>query len=308
MIIFCLCKVLVLLLLQFSSSFLHGYKIAAEAPAITSMPKLVRAGFSYSFLLLPRKQKNYTDLTLNRTCHMVACSSKRALKSECLAGHLPPGTNQGPTFREREQTPGLVISVYHRLGGLWTFFFMPAEHRLGSQRGGRIWGIKQKANFFLSCLPPRYCFSWVQPHTNDPSPLLRNNRHWEKQKRPRVLEKEEEWWEILWTCSCGRYGTAPSRAPFQSLLHRRCTSVMSDSVRPHRRQPTRLPRPWDSPARTLEWVAIAFSNTWKWKGKVKSLSRARLLATPWTAAHQAPPSMGFSRQEYWSGVPLPSPS
>ena len=60
-------------------------------------------------------------------------------------------------------------------------------------------------------------------------------------------------------------------------------------------------------ARTLEWVAISFSNAWKWKVKVKSLSRVRLLATPWTAAHQAPPSMGFSRQEYWSGVPLPSP-
>ena len=60
-------------------------------------------------------------------------------------------------------------------------------------------------------------------------------------------------------------------------------------------------------ARTLEWVAISFSNAWKWKGKVKSLSRVRLLATPWTAAYQAPPAMGFSRQEYWSGVPLPSP-
>ena len=60
-------------------------------------------------------------------------------------------------------------------------------------------------------------------------------------------------------------------------------------------------------ARTLEWVAISFSNAWKWKVKVKSLSRVWLLATPWTAAYQAPPSMGVSRQEYWSGVPLPSP-
>ena len=60
-------------------------------------------------------------------------------------------------------------------------------------------------------------------------------------------------------------------------------------------------------ARTLEWVAISFSNAWKWKVKAKLLSSVRLLATPWTAAHQAPPSMGFSRQEYWSGVPLPSP-
>ena len=60
-------------------------------------------------------------------------------------------------------------------------------------------------------------------------------------------------------------------------------------------------------ARTPEWVAISFSNAWKWKVKVKSLSRVRLLAASRTAAYQAPPSMGFSRQEYWSGVPLPSP-
>ena len=60
-------------------------------------------------------------------------------------------------------------------------------------------------------------------------------------------------------------------------------------------------------ARALEWVAISFSNAWKWKVKAKSLSRVRLFVTPWTAAYQASPSMGFSRQEYWSGVPLPSP-
>ena len=71
--------------------------------------------------------------------------------------------------------------------------------------------------------------------------------------------------------------------------------------------PPGSPIPGILQARTLEWVAISFSNAWKWKVKVKSLSRVRLLATPWTAAYQAPPSMGFSRQEYWSGVPLPSP-
>ena len=59
-------------------------------------------------------------------------------------------------------------------------------------------------------------------------------------------------------------------------------------------------------ARTLEWVAIAFSIVWKWKVKVKSLSRIRHIMTPWTAAYQAPPSMGFSRQEYSSGLPLSS--
>ena len=132
-------------------------------------------------------------------------------------------------------------------------------------------------------------------------------------------------------------------------------SVVSDSLRPHGLQPTRLLCPWDFPgkstgvgchchlhecvcyamlcyakslqscltlcdpidgslpgspvpgilqARTLRWVAISFSNAWKWKVKVKSLSRVWLFATPWTAAYQAPLSMGFSRQEYWSGVPL----
>ena len=59
-------------------------------------------------------------------------------------------------------------------------------------------------------------------------------------------------------------------------------------------------------ARTLEWVAISFSNAWKWKVKVKSLDRVWLFATPWTAAYQALLSMGFSRQEYRSGLPLPS--
>ena len=71
--------------------------------------------------------------------------------------------------------------------------------------------------------------------------------------------------------------------------------------------PPGSPVPGILQARTLEWVAISFSNAWKGKVKVKSLSRVRLLATPWTAAHQAPPSMGFSRREYCSGVPLPSP-
>ena len=71
--------------------------------------------------------------------------------------------------------------------------------------------------------------------------------------------------------------------------------------------PPGSPVPGILQARILEWVAISSSNAWKWKVKVKSLSRVRLLASPWTAAHQAPPSMEFSRQEYWSGVPLPSP-
>ena len=72
--------------------------------------------------------------------------------------------------------------------------------------------------------------------------------------------------------------------------------------------PPGSPVPGILQARTLEWVAISFSNAWKRKVKVKSLSHVWLLATPWTAAYQAPLSMGFSRQEYQSGLPLPSPT
>ena len=81
-------------------------------------------------------------------------------------------------------------------------------------------------------------------------------------------------------------------------------SVVSDSVRPHRRQPTRLRHPWDSPGKNTGVACHCLLQGMK--VKVKSPSRVRLLAMPWTAAYQAPPSMGFSRQEYWSGVPLPS--
>ena len=75
---------------------------------------------------------------------------------------------------------------------------------------------------------------------------------------------------------------------------------MSDSVRPLRRQPTRLPHPWDSPGKNTGVGCHFLLQCMKEKGK-------QLFATPWTAAHQDPLSMGFSRQEYWSGVPLPSP-
>ena len=67
--------------------------------------------------------------------------------------------------------------------------------------------------------------------------------------------------------------------------------------------PPGSPVPGILQARTLEWVAISFSSAWKWKVKMKSLSRVQLFVTPWIAAHQAPPSMGFSRQEYWNGLP-----
>ena len=82
---------------------------------------------------------------------------------------------------------------------------------------------------------------------------------------------------------------------------------MSDSVQPHRRQPTRLPHPWDSPGKNTG-VGCHFLLQWmKVKRESEVAQSCPTLATPWTAAYQAPPPMGFSRQEYWSGVPLPSP-
>ena len=95
-----------------------------------------------------------------------------------------------------------------------------------------------------------------------------------------------------------RYSAAAAAKSLQS-----CPTLYS----PIDGSPPGSPIPGILQARILERVAISFFNAWKWKVKVKSLSHVQLLATPWTAAHQAPPSMGFSRQEYWSGVPLPSP-
>ena len=82
---------------------------------------------------------------------------------------------------------------------------------------------------------------------------------------------------------------------------------MSDSVLPHRRQPTRLPRPWDSPGKNTGVRCHLLLQCMKVKSESEVAQLCLTLSDPWTAAYQAPPSMGFSRQEYWSGVPLPSP-
>ena len=83
---------------------------------------------------------------------------------------------------------------------------------------------------------------------------------------------------------------------------------MSDSVRPHRRQPTRLRRPWDSPGKNTGVGCHFLLQCMKVKSESEVVQSCPTLSTPWTAPYQAPPSMGFSRQKYWSGVPLPSPS
>ena len=106
----------------------------------------------------------------------------------------------------------------------------------------------------------------------------------------------------------------PQRQNQQNTVITGCRSAAAKSLQscptlcdPIDGSPPGSPVPGILQARTLEWVAISLSSAWKWKVKVKSLSRVWLLVTPWTAAYQAPLSTGFSRQEYWGGVPSPSP-
>ena len=112
------------------------------------------------------------------------------------------------------------------------------------------------------------------------------------QKSKRVPEKHLLYWlcQSLWLCKLSHF-----------------SRVRLTLCNPIDGSPPGSPVPGIFQARTLEWVAISFSSAWKWKVKGKSLSHVRPSVTPWTAAFQAPPSMGFSRQESWSGVPLPSP-
>ena len=81
---------------------------------------------------------------------------------------------------------------------------------------------------------------------------------------------------------------------------------MSNSVQPHRRQPIKLHHPWDSPGKNTGVGCHFLLQCMKVKSESEVAQSCQLLATPWTAAYQAPLSMGFSRQEYWSGVPLAS--
>ena len=107
---------------------------------------------------------------------------------------------------------------------------------------------------------------------------------------------------------------ASTLAILQIILHTAAAATAAKSLQscltlcdPIDGSPPGFPVPGILQARALEWVAISFSNAWKWKVKVKSLSCVQLFKTPWIAAYQAPLSMGFSRQKYWSGVSLPSP-
>ena len=127
------------------------------------------------------------------------------------------------------------------------------------------------------------------------------NKHWrektDKIKRGRGAQRALIPQDSPWA-QCENHSAAAAAAKSLQLCPTLCDPIDGS--------PPGSPVPGILQARTLEWLAISFSNAWKWKLKVKLLSHVQLLATPWTAAYQAPPSIGFSRQEYWSGVPLPS--
>ena len=106
-----------------------------------------------------------------------------------------------------------------------------------------------------------------------------------------------------WACGRSPFWLATNKT-LLLLSHQSCPTLCN----PIDGSPLGSPVPGILQARTLEWAAVSFSNAWKWKVKVRALNLGWLLATPWTAAYQAPPSMGFSRQECWSEVPLPSPT
>ena len=164
--------------------------------------------------------------------------------------------------------------------------------------------------FFYTCLPRTWVFSIIGLHH-----LIGDHQS---------LHQIEAWWKmqglLLVSLAKTLYFPFPLTFYWLELCHttkfiskKGCAAAAAKSLQscptlcdPIDGSPPGSPVPGILQARTLEWVAISFSNAWKWKVNVKSLSHVRLLATPWTAAHQAPLSMGFSRQEYWSGVPLPS--
>ena len=145
---------------------------------------------------------------------------------------------------------------------------------------------------------------WCRPQeANSPVPGILQARilEWVAIFSSRRSSQPRDWTHVSSPVSAGGFFTTePSGKTTAAKLLQSCLTLCN----PIDDSPPGSPVPGILQTRTLEWVAVSFSNAWKWKVKGKSLSRVRPSATPWTAAHQAPPSMGFSRQEYWSGLPF----
>ena len=226
------------------------------------------------------------------------------------------------------QTPPLPITRWATLGKLLTLS-VPWFLHLWDKNGNPcyftklLWGLsKHRKSLGLSSINVGYFLCWATFSAETTS--LSVNSHSRCQVHttaPTVQMQSLRLWGIKWlagVCSASQWADgSPLKAviPLNSSMIQNGPSAAAAAKSlqscltlcdPIDSSPPSSPIPGVLQARTLKWVAISFSNAWKWKVKVKSLSRVRLLATPWTAAYQAPPSMGFSRQEYCSGVPLPS--
>ena len=163
-----------------------------------------------------------------------------------------------------------------------------------------IWGVPERIHF-RKCWVKSFNVKdqWIFPYSMDSLPLSWCFYF--------LIDSSLFVWNFFFTISviatiCGLSRTCYTLYAAAAKSLQSCLTLCN----PIDGSPPGSPVPGILQARTLEWVAISFSSTWKWKVKVKSLSCVQLLATSWTAAHQALPSMGFFRQEYCSGVPLPS--
>ena len=189
-----------------------------------------------------------------------------------------------------------IEHVRHHRRFYWTS--LPQRRAAGVQTGsGSVWAVgwhgDEHRHPWLPQGTGEWCISYHWPRSCDRGMACEIELHWLHLK---LLCVSSDAVFTLRTMNC--YSPAAAAKSLQS-----CPTLCNpiDGLLPG------SPIPGILQARTLEWVAISFSNAWKWKVKVKLLSCVRLLATSWTIAHQAPPSMGFSRQQCWSGVPSPSP-
>ena len=159
-------------------------------------------------------------------------------------------------------------------------------------------------------------YALLQSAWSDLKTVLKKKRKKRKKEKQTIIVKLAFSW-VLWVF-LGNYPTWEGMVCRKSciwspqvacqLLAAAAKSLQSCPTLcdPREGSPLGSPVPGILRAWTLEWVDISFYNARKWKVKVKSLSCVRLLVTPWTTAYQASPSMGFARQEYWCGLPLPS--
>ena len=192
-----------------------------------------------------------------------------------------------PVFLPREspwtEEPGGLQSVgLQRVGHDWA---TKHNNTTSPQQEMWVWSLDQEGHLEENMATHSSILTWVMPWTEEPGRLQSIGSQ-------RV---RHNWSDLAWKHSVILAATAKSLQSRPTL----CDPIDGS--------PPGSPVPGILQARTLEWVAISFSNAWNWKVKVKSLSCVQLLATPWTAAYQAPLPMGFSRQEYWSGLPFPSP-